>query len=112
MLHVKHFQKFLIQDLDCGTAACNEAAERTHAVLFDADGKLVVTGYHGVDFLDESSIPAASTVRYTSSGSLDTLFAGSDGIFRYVGPGIGGGGDWSSRDHYERNLRDGPDDYC
>jgi len=33
-------------------------------------------------------------------------------LFRYVGPGIGGGGDWSSRDHYERNLRDGPDDYC
>ncbi len=32
-------------------------------------------------------------------------------LFRYVGPGIGGGGDWSSRDHYERNLRDGPDDY-
>ena len=24
-------------------------------------------------------------------------------LFRYVGPGIGGGGDWSSRDHYERN---------
>lgn len=32
-------------------------------------------------------------------------------LFRYVGPGIGGGGDWSSRDHYERNLRDGPDEY-
>src|SRR3546814_8529299 len=32
-------------------------------------------------------------------------------LFRYAGPGIGGGGDWSSRDHYERNLRDDPDDY-
>jgi hypothetical protein len=32
-------------------------------------------------------------------------------LFRYVGPGIGGGGDRSSREHYERNLRDGPRDY-
>jgi hypothetical protein len=33
-------------------------------------------------------------------------------FFRYVGSGIGGGGDWSSCDHHERNLRGGPDDYC
>lgn len=31
-------------------------------------------------------------------------------LFRYVGPRFGARGDWSARDHYERNLRDGADD--
>ena len=32
-------------------------------------------------------------------------------LFRYVGPRFGARGDWSARDHYERNLRNGADDY-
>ncbi len=33
-------------------------------------------------------------------------------LFRDVGPRFGkGGGDWSARDHYERNLRNCGDDF-
>lgn len=32
-------------------------------------------------------------------------------LFRDVGPRFRSRGDWSSRDHYERNLRNGGDDY-
>jgi hypothetical protein len=32
-------------------------------------------------------------------------------LFRDVGPRFHSRGDWSSRDHYERNLRNGGDDY-
>jgi hypothetical protein len=32
-------------------------------------------------------------------------------LFRYVGPRFGSRGDWSAQDHYERNLRNGGDDF-